>query len=209
MRCLVTGGSASGKSEYAENFAVELSRGGPLYYIATMEPYGEEADRRISRHRRLREAKGFQTIECYRDIHQALAFTPDPARSTGSAADAEDGSVAPTVLLECLSNLLANEMYAGSALKEEPEALAQRIFRQIQELDQRCSPLVIVTNEIFSDGHRYPPETEAYIQSLGLLNTMLGAWTDQVCEVVCSIPVLLKTAAAAAAFGKGEERCQF
>ena len=79
MRCLVTGGSASGKSEYAENLAAELSRGVSLYYIATMEPYGEEAGKRIRRHRRLREAKGFQTIECYRNIHQAFELHPDAA----------------------------------------------------------------------------------------------------------------------------------
>lgn len=205
MRCLVTGGSASGKSEYAENLAAELSRGVSLYYLATMEPYGEEAGKRIRRHRRLREAKGFQTIECYRNIHQAFELHPDAAGMDRAVADAAGGCISPTVLLECLSNLLANEMYGEQSLKEEPKALAERIFRQIKDLGRRCRHLVIVTNEIFSDGHIYPPETEGYIESLGFLNTMLGSWMDQVYEVVYSIPVLLKTTSAVPA-GKGEER---
>ena len=65
MLILVTGGSGSGKSEYAEGIAVSLAEreGLPLYYIAAMKPYGEEGKRRVERHRRLRAGKGFQTVE--------------------------------------------------------------------------------------------------------------------------------------------------
>ena len=60
MLILVTGGSGSGKSEYAENTAVSLAeeKGLPLYYIAAMRPFGEEGRRRVERHRRLRAGKG-------------------------------------------------------------------------------------------------------------------------------------------------------
>ena len=70
MLILVTGGSGSGKSEYAENTAVALAEkeGLPLYYVATMKPYGEEGRRRVARHRRLRAGKGFETIECFANL---------------------------------------------------------------------------------------------------------------------------------------------
>ena len=95
MLILVTGGSGSGKSEYAENTAVRLAKeeGLPLYYIAAMKPYGEEGRRRVERHRRLRAGKGFETWERYMDL-KGLAL---PKRGVA--------------LLECLSNLTANEMF--------------------------------------------------------------------------------------------------
>ena len=68
MLYLVTGGSGSGKSEYAEKLAVHLrerlgSEAGRLYYVATMYSYDRECDKRIARHRLMRRDKGFSTIE--------------------------------------------------------------------------------------------------------------------------------------------------
>lgn len=92
---LISGGSGSGKSEYAEGRAVRLHKesGGALYYAATMMIYDEESRRRVERHRKMREGKGFATVE----IPMHIASLPV------AAGDA--------VLVECLSNLLANEMY--------------------------------------------------------------------------------------------------
>ena len=62
MLILVSGGSASGKSEFAESLVLQ-SGCDRRYYLATMIPYDEECRRRISRHRKMRAAKGFETIE--------------------------------------------------------------------------------------------------------------------------------------------------
>lgn len=96
MFTLVVGGAASGKSEYAEQL---ILRAGalPRYYVATMEPFGAEARARIARHRVLRAQKRFETIECPVGLSRVLL----PAR--GAA------------LLECLSNLAANELYSPAA----------------------------------------------------------------------------------------------
>ena len=74
MLHLIIGGSGSGKSEYAENQAVLLSKKEDLslYYIATMKPFGEEGKRRVERHRRLRSGKGFFTIEHYVNLWYLL-----------------------------------------------------------------------------------------------------------------------------------------
>ena len=63
MFTLVIGGSASGKSEFAEQLTLSLD--GPRLYIATMEPFGVEAQARIARHRTARRERGFETIENY------------------------------------------------------------------------------------------------------------------------------------------------
>ena len=71
MFYVVTGGSGSGKSAFAEdlicrNYHVPGSDhpAGSLLYIATMVPYGEETRSKIRRHRDMRMNKGFSTIEC-------------------------------------------------------------------------------------------------------------------------------------------------
>ena len=61
MFTLVTGGAASGKSEYAESLAMRLP--GRRIYLATMRPADPESLARINRHRRLRQGRGFDTLE--------------------------------------------------------------------------------------------------------------------------------------------------
>ena len=55
---LITGGSGSGKSEYAEQKLMEYvshsKRNKKRYYIATMIPFGKETEEKIARHRKLR-----------------------------------------------------------------------------------------------------------------------------------------------------------
>lgn len=109
MLYLITGGSGSGKSEYAEKLAADLhhrKKNGFLYYVATMYPAKDgESQRRIRRHRDMREGKGFETVECSSQLERIKAGSED------------------VLLLECMSNLLANEMYLFSGrIKARGEA---------------------------------------------------------------------------------------
>ena len=173
MLMLVTGGSGSGKSEYAEGIAVSLAEreGLPLYYIAAMKPYGEEGKRRVERHRRLRAGKGFQTVERY----VALKGQELP----------EEG----VVLLECLSNLTANEMFEPEGAGDGTE---EAVLAGVEALSGRSRHLVVVTNDIFSDGITYDEVTGLYQERLGHINRELAARAEQVTEVVCGIPLQLK-----------------
>ena len=49
-----------------------------------------------------------------------------------------------------------------------------------------------MTDEIFSDGLDYPPETARYIRDLAALNRALAARADAVYESVCGILLPLK-----------------
>ena len=117
----------------------------------------------------MRAGKGFQTVECPYDL----------ASASGCA-----GSV---VLLEDLSNLLANEMF----LRPDPTRAGSRILDGLEVLRKSAAHLVVVTNEIFSDGMPYTEETEEYLRNLGMLNRRLAAAADEFYEVVYGIPVKL------------------
>ena len=64
MMILVTGGSGSGKSAFAEDCVVSFGKTDRIY-IATMYPFDEESRKRVQRHRKMRQGKGFETVECY------------------------------------------------------------------------------------------------------------------------------------------------
>ena len=73
MFTLVIGGSASGKSEYAEQQVMALP--GRRWYLATMEPWDDECVARIAKHQSARAQREFTTVECYRNL-PALDLPP-------------------------------------------------------------------------------------------------------------------------------------
>ena len=62
MLTLVLGGAASGKSEYAESLVLRTT--GPRWYLATMQIWDAECAARVEKHRKMRAAKQFETVEC-------------------------------------------------------------------------------------------------------------------------------------------------
>lgn len=184
MLYLVTGGSGCGKSEYAENLAVRLrarlgQEAGRLYYVATMYSCDRECDERIARHRLMRRDKGFSTIECHCGVSRVRADRKD------------------VLLLECMSNLLANEMYLREGMVKDrgdqaEEQMEEAMVKPLLKLAGQVGELVVVTNEVFSDGGRYDPESEKYRALLGKLNVMLAAQAAAVAEIVFSVPVIYK-----------------
>lgn len=170
MFLLVTGGSGSGKSAYAEQETVKLG-GSPRIYLATMMSFDEESRKRIARHRRMRADKDFETIECYTGIRHVHV---------------PHGS---TVLLECMSNLTANEMFSPEGAGEHT---VREILDGIRHLKEQAAHLIVVTNEIFSDGIAYDSETMRYQEYLGRINRELGKLADRVTEVVYGIPLIQK-----------------
>ena len=172
MTALVFGGAASGKSEYGEKLVCSLPRTGELIYLATMEPFGPEAETRIRRHRELRAGRGFSTLERARD----LSGCPLPAGGT--------------VLLEDLGNLAANELFSEKNL--DPEGAFLRIRNGLQAVRDRSEHLVVISNDLHRDGETYPRETKCYLDLMARLHRELAVWADQVVEVVCGLPVSWK-----------------
>lgn len=183
MITLVIGGSGSGKSEYAESL-IMTAKADRNIYIATMKPWDEECEKRIERHRRLRSFKGFETIEQYRGLKD-LDLKRKPGEKTA-------------VLLECMSNLVSNELF-GLEEGSEPENLGLKcraaeasIAAGIEGLKAQADDLILVSNEVFSDGDSYSRETNLYRELLGRLNQSIAEAAGQVTEVVAGIPIMLK-----------------
>lgn len=197
MITLVTGGSGSGKSAYAEDVAVS-AEGTEKYYIATMQIYDAEGERKVERHRKLRAGKGFTTVESPRNVGQVVFPTfwkektvcidcREPEHSRKKQGQR-------TALLECMSNLVANEMFSTDGMREE-DAVVTKVVQDMELLATKLDHLVIVTNNVFEDGIPYDEGTMAYLRALGRINTVLAKRADRVVEVVVGIPVILKESA--------------
>ena len=169
---LLAGGSACGKSTFGEALCMRSER--PRTYIATMKPYGSEELAKIDKHRAQRADKGFETIECYGRLDEVSA----PKDSV--------------VLLECLGNLLSDECYDEQAGWQDAYAAADRIERGIDVLSVQCSQLIIVTNDVGSDGIEYPVPTDEYVRALGMLNCKVAAKADVVLDFAAGIPTMVK-----------------
>ena len=163
---LVIGAAASGKSEYAEDVVMSLP--GEKIYIATMEPFGAEAEERIARHRALRAGKGFSTVERPRNL---IGLTPE--------ADWN-------VLIEDLPNLAANELFS-------PEGGgAAAVLCGVDRICKTAACVTIVTGDIFSYGGTYDAGTQEYMEMLTDLHTKIAEKADNVVEVICGIPCAVK-----------------
>ena len=168
MLTLLIGGSGSGKSAFAERLIQKLP--GKRLYIATMEPFDEECRARIARHRAQRRQLGFETVECY--VNLSAAVIPGGAN----------------VLLEDLSNLLANELYGPQG------GGTDAVRRGLETLEAQAAHVTVVSNEIFSGGDSYDGETLRYMRELAALNRELAQRADCVVEMVCGLPNVLKGA---------------
>ena len=202
MFTLIIGGSASGKSSYAERLTVSLPGDGPRIYLATMEAFGAEAHARIARHRQMRRGRGFETLECTRNL---------------TSAQVPPGS---NILLEDMGNLVANELFgdpdsgepkkAGTGLtgadvqtdegtnhlpdrgtSRSRDDTTAKILAGVEHLRSRSAHLTIVTNDVFSAGNEYEGDTDRYLRVLADVNRALAAGADRVVELVCGQPVVL------------------
>lgn len=169
MLIVVTGGSGSGKSLWAEQIARELVPDSKIY-LATMIAYDEESKKRVEKHRIQRAGKGFRTVE-------------KPTHIEELEIDGE-----PCILLECMSNLVANEMYDDAGVKEN---VASHIMEGIAYLRERTDHLIVVTNEVFSGIEEYE-ETKRYLEVLGAVNRELASQADVFVESVYGILVVHK-----------------
>ena len=86
MLVVVTGGSGSGKSAFAEETVLSLGEARRIY-IATMQAFDEESHRRIRRHRHMRAGKGFETIERYTELDELLKTAEELEEETLAETD--------------------------------------------------------------------------------------------------------------------------
>ncbi len=173
---LVTGGSRSGKSAFAQKLAEDIDA--PRLFLATCPRLDPEMDERIRRHCREREGHGWQTME-------------EPLRIIERLEQMPAGS---TVLIDCLtlwvSNLMHEAEQAGGAVSEEQIAsLAAQLGAAARRHQGR---VLAVTNEV---GLGIVPDNAAarrFRDLAGRCNQATAALADEVYLVCSGIPLRLK-----------------
>lgn len=165
MTVLIIGYPESGKSELAENMIMEMSAPGERIYLATMIPYGDEGAARIKRHRKMREGKGFETLEAPFDAADAF----EKAEDVGSK----------TILLECLSNLVANELFERH---EDSAAVIEKMAADMLRLKEISRDLVIVSNH-YEIKEGFDEETVMYAKTLDEVNCRAADLADRTIRI--------------------------
>lgn len=168
---LVTGGTRSGKSRFAESLCEGF--GTPLLYLATATAGDREMEERIARHQTRRGA-GWVTVEAPRDIEGHILSPPPGTRG---------------ILLDCLTLWLTNLLFCSG---ERPEPVLARVEALVELFPRLPLPLVIVTNEV---GYGIVPESplgRLFRDLAGEANRIVAQRSDQVHLVVCGIPLRLR-----------------
>ncbi len=180
MISLVYGPSSSGKSAWAETRACELAGEAPRAYLATMQPIGTHAQRRIAKHLAQRAGKDFVTFET-------------PTLDALGRATLPPGA---TALLDDIGNLVANEMFGAgngeTAGTGDPEQLVCRMSGALLEAAGRVRHLVVVADATGEAGWRGQDQTRDWIECCGALTCKLAAQVHEVVEVRGGIAVRVK-----------------
>lgn len=173
MTVFISGGAKNGKSSLAQDLAVRLAAGGPLYYVATMIPVDEEDRDRIRRHVEDRAGLGFRTLECGRNILSCL----DRADRNG------------TFLVDSVTALLANEMFSGCRIDG---TAGERCAAELAQFARSVGNAVFVSDGIYCDAARYDETTELYRRGLARADRALAAECGTVIEMVAGQRIVFK-----------------
>ncbi|WP_424765647.1 bifunctional adenosylcobinamide kinase/adenosylcobinamide-phosphate guanylyltransferase [Paenibacillus sp. sgz302251] len=190
MAILVTGGARSGKSGFAEQYAIRSGARG--LYIATCQPHDEEMAERIGKHRLDRTESGFSwdTVE---EPFEAAGLLDRLA--TQYAGEGQSGIKPPVVLLDCLTLWLTNWL-----LRVEHETLGEERFeaearKLLAAIGAYPYPLLVVTNEVGDGIVPAYPLGRQFRDEAGRLNQQVAAICERVFLVTAGIPVELKSQA--------------
>lgn len=174
---LVVGGSRSGKSDYAQALAEAVA--GERYYLATCPPPpgdDPEMTARVQAHRLSRQGQGWQTREETLALPRLLGELPGPA----------------TVLIDCLSLWISNLLLAdkaGALDEARMTALAQELLAACRA---RPGQVIMVSSEVGCGLVPEHPVARRFRDLVGRCNQVVAAGADQVVQVVCGIPLVIR-----------------
>jgi len=168
---LVTGGTRSGKSSFAQDLAEEAQ--GRKAFIATAEPLDREMKERIALHKQERPA-GWDTVE--EPINLATAV-----KECGEAYD--------VLLIDCLTLWISN-LLVNKSIHEE--AILKNISALVAGCREVPARVIVVTNEL---GMGIVPSdrlSRIYRDLVGKANQQVASAADEVYFLVSGIPMKLK-----------------
>ena len=177
---LITGGSRSGKSRYAESLYKDTD---DVLYIATAVITDKEMEDRVRMHRQSRNQR-WDTAEQYRDLDNLIY-----------------GSKNKNILLDCVTIMISNLMFDSAmdveGMKQEDlNILEDQIMQEFKKLIKATriqeKNLILVTNEL---GSGIVPEYKLgriFRDIAGRVNQEIARMSDNVYLVSCGLPIKLK-----------------
>lgn len=168
MIYLITGGTRSGKSSYAQELAITLSDA-PVY-VATARIWDEDFEQRVERHK---QDRGDQWTSI--EVEKKLG-NPDL-----------EGKVA---VIDCITLWLTNfYMDTGQDVDHSLELAKE----ELDELfEQEEATLILVTNEIGMGTHAPTESGRKFADLQGWVNQYIARNADEVTLMVSGIPVTVK-----------------
>ncbi|WP_446899849.1 bifunctional adenosylcobinamide kinase/adenosylcobinamide-phosphate guanylyltransferase [Clostridium sp. LBM24168] len=177
---LITGGSRSGKSNFAEKMLLNEN---DVLYIATSIATDEDMEERIKIHRLRRNPK-WHTYEGYRKLGNVI----------------KNGKY-EYILIECIGTLVTNIMFEvhrdfDTITNYEIHKLEKDIFDEIKDIilaaKESKSEVIFITNEV---GLGLVPEYRLgriFSDILGRVNQFMADNSNEVYIVFCGSPLKLK-----------------
>lgn len=177
---LVTGGSRSGKSSFAEELLKDKD---DVLYIATSIITDEEMEDRVKKHRERRNPL-WQTYEGYSDIDKAIK-----------------NNEKRYILLDCVTIMTTNIMFKDGRDLEKismdevdkiTESIKKEFDKLISKVREEDKTIIMVTNEV---GFGLVPAYKMgriFRDTAGFVNQHIGKKADEVYLVCCAQPIKIK-----------------
>ena len=173
---LVTGGSRSGKSSFAQGTAETISE--KKVFIATCPSIDPEMDDRIQKHRDERRGKGWDLCEEEHDLVSVVEkhFDYD------------------VILIDCMTLWINNLMYFAEKENKNfsEDGMSEKCNALLHACRKHSGTILFVTNEVGSGIIPESATVRLYRDLVGRCNQILGKAADQVILVTCGVPLYLK-----------------
>lgn len=164
---LVTGGQRSGKSGYAQNLALSLSKN-PIY-LATSAVWDDEHRRRIERHQRDRGPE-WTNVEELTELQNVNV----------------QGRV---VVIDCVTLWATNFFMANEG---DVDITLEEVKDRFSRFTQQEAIFIFVTNEIGLGGISANDLQRHFTDLVGWINQFIAKTADEVVLMVSGIPVKIK-----------------
>ncbi|MBQ6001292.1 MAG: bifunctional adenosylcobinamide kinase/adenosylcobinamide-phosphate guanylyltransferase, partial [Synergistaceae bacterium] len=96
-----------------------------------------------------------------------------------------------SVMIESLTAWTANEMFTADGVKGSGHVVG-KVLADLSVIMERANDVVIVADDIFSDGGEYDSLTESYVKALAELTVRIAGVADEVIEVISGLQVSYK-----------------
>lgn len=179
---LCTGGSRSGKSQFAERYT--LAQKGQKLYIATAQIYDDEMVERVARHQARR---GSQWLNLEIPLNIAAQWEDVAAK-------------ADVILIDCLTMFVTNYLMKFPELEqaEVREKLRSVVLSEVENLlekikDSHDKKVVFVTNELGLGIVPADTMTRVFRDIAGEVNQIVAAAADEVYLSISGITIEMKS----------------